>query len=130
MTELRDRVAAITGAGSGIGRALALDLARAHCDVALSDVDEASLEETRKLAAATGRRVEARVVDVRDADAVEAWAGDVAREFGGVQLVFNNAGVALAARLTRVTLEEFRWLMDVDFSTSTALIVPDTSDSI
>ncbi|MDJ0789362.1 MAG: SDR family NAD(P)-dependent oxidoreductase [Myxococcota bacterium] len=115
MSELRGRVAAVTGAGSGIGRALAVELARSHCDVALSDVDEASLEETRKLVLATGRRAFARVVDVRDAEAVDAWARDVVAEFGGVQLIFNNAGVALAARLTRVTLDEFRWLMDVDF---------------
>ncbi len=115
MRELRDRVAAVTGAASGIGRALALALADEGCHVALSDVDAAGLEPVRAEAERRGVRATARRVDVADREAVFAWADAVAAEHGRVNLVFNNAGVALGATLRNVTFEEFEWLMAIDF---------------
>jgi NAD(P)-dependent dehydrogenase (short-subunit alcohol dehydrogenase family) len=114
------RVAAITGAGSGIGRGLALELADRGCRLALSDVDDAGLAETVALVercGGTGRRVQvARArVDVTDRRAVERWAGDVSDEYGQVNLIFNNAGVALAANVDVMSYESFRWLMEVNF---------------
>jgi NAD(P)-dependent dehydrogenase (short-subunit alcohol dehydrogenase family) len=114
------RVAAITGAGSGIGRGLALELAERGCRLALSDVDDAGLAETVALVercGGTGRSVQvARArVDVTDRRAVERWAGDVSDEYGQVNLIFNNAGVALAANVDVMSYESFRWLMEVNF---------------
>jgi butyryl-CoA dehydrogenase len=119
MKHFGDRVAAITGSGSGIGRALALELAGRGCHVALSDVDDEGLAETVVLVEQNARaapvEVSAAHVDVADRDAVESWATDVAANFGRVNLVFNNAGVALSANVTAMSYESFRWLMDINF---------------
>ena len=121
MRSFTGKVAAITGAGSGIGRALALELAGRGCHVALSDVDERGLTETAGLVDAaagsrgTGLPAKVSVVDVADRDAVETWAGAVVDEFGRVNLIFNNAGVALSADVRVMSYENFRWLMDINF---------------
>ena len=113
--KLVDRVAVITGAGSGIGRALALDLAKRGNRVAISDVNEEGLEQTRTEVAALGADVRAQRLDVSDRDAVYAWADAVERDFGAAHLVVNNAGVALSATLREVGYEDFEWLMAVNF---------------
>lgn len=87
-------VAAITGAGSGIGRALAVELARRGADLALSDIDADGLATTRTQAEATGASVHTAVADVADRAAVAAWARDVVGHFGVVHQLYNNAGVA------------------------------------
>ncbi|HSM64720.1 MAG TPA: SDR family NAD(P)-dependent oxidoreductase [Ilumatobacteraceae bacterium] len=115
-----DRVAAITGAGSGIGRALAVELASSGCHVALSDVDDAGLAETVVLVEQATRasgpvKVSSTRVDVADRNAVEAWAADVVAEFGRVNLIFNNAGVALSANTSAMSYDSFRWLMEINF---------------
>lgn len=115
MKDFRGRVAAITGAASGIGRALAVDLAREGCHLALSDIDEAGLAETVIRCEGRGVKVTSSIVDVADREAVEAWAEDVVEEHGTVNLVFNNAGVALGASIEAVSYEDFEWLMDIDF---------------
>ena len=92
-----NRVAAITGAGSGIGRALAVELGRQKCDVALSDVNEQGLLETVEQVRGLGVHVTSRRVDVADREAVHAWADEVVDEHGKANLIFNNAGVALAS---------------------------------
>ena len=119
MEHFGDKVAAITGSGSGIGRALAIELASRGCHVALSDVDDEGLAETVALVEQTARTAPVEVstahVDVADRDAVESWAGDVATEFGRVNLIFNNAGVALSANVTAMSYDSFRWLMDINF---------------
>lgn len=115
MKEIRGWVAAVTGAASGIGRALALELGREGCELALCDVDEAGLEATRAAVAASGAKVSAERVDVADADAVFAWADAVVRQHGRVNLIANNAGVALAASIRHATLDEIDWLMGIDF---------------
>lgn len=113
--KLVDRVVVITGAGSGIGRALALDLAKRGNRVAISDVNEEGLERTRADVAALGVDVSAQPLDVSDRDAVYAWADAVERDLGAAHLVVNNAGVALAATLREVSDEDFEWLMNINF---------------
>jgi NAD(P)-dependent dehydrogenase (short-subunit alcohol dehydrogenase family) len=115
MRELAGRVAAVTGAASGIGRALALALAREGARLAISDVDEAGLAETQRAVAAAGARVSAARVDVAEREAVHAWADAVAAEFGAVHLIANNAGVALRATLSEATYEELEWVWRIDF---------------
>src|SRR4051794_30221672 len=90
------RTAVITGAGSGIGRALALELARTGTCLALSDVSAAGVEYTAQRCRARGADARAYVLDVADRDAVFAHAEQVVRDFGGVALVINNAGVAMS----------------------------------
>jgi NAD(P)-dependent dehydrogenase (short-subunit alcohol dehydrogenase family) len=109
------RVAAITGAGSGIGRALARDLARRGTHLALSDIDEVGLAETVALCEGAAVKVTSQVVDVADRAAVHAWADQVVADHGTVNLIFNNAGVALGATIEGMSYEDFEWLMDINF---------------
>lgn len=109
------RVAAITGAASGMGRALALELARHGCHLALSDIDDAGLAETARMAACDGVALTHSRVDTADRDAVYAWAGQVVNEHGRVNLLFNNAGVSLSAPLADVTQADFDWIMGINF---------------
>jgi short-subunit dehydrogenase len=112
----RGTVAAITGAGSGIGRALALNLARRGCALAIADVQSVTLEETAELARTAGAHaVTAHVCDVSDVTAVERYAADARAAHGGVQLLVNNAGVALGGTFQEVSIEDFHWLMDINF---------------
>jgi len=113
--ELRGRVAAITGAGSGIGRALAVELARKGTHLALSDVDEVGLAETVSKAEGFGVKVTSARVDVADREAVHAWADQVVADHGAVNLVFNNAGVALGATVEGMSYEDLEWLMGINF---------------
>ena len=107
------KVAAITGAASGIGRALALALAREGCEVALADVDEQGLAETASLA--SGVKVTTRRLDVSSGEAVRAWADAARADHGRVNLVFNNAGIAYSATVADADEADFRRVIDVDF---------------
>ena len=106
MKDFAGRVAAITGAGSGIGRALAIDLAKRGCHLALSDVDEEGLAETVTRCEGRGVKVTSRRLDVADRDDVFAWADEVVAEHGAVHLVINNAGVALIATVEHMSYED------------------------
>jgi short-subunit dehydrogenase len=109
------KVAAITGAGSGIGRALATDLAGRGAHLALSDVDEGGMAGTAAACQGAGTKVTCRRVDVADRQAVEDWAREVVADHGRVNLVFNNAGVALSATVEAMSYEDFEWLMGINF---------------
>ena len=115
MKHLDDKVAAVTGAGSGIGRALSLDLAARGCRLALSDVDPDALAETERLLAGAARGLSTALVDVADEDAVLAWAADVVADHGRANLVFNNAGVALSGTVASLSTDDYRWIMGVNF---------------
>jgi NAD(P)-dependent dehydrogenase (short-subunit alcohol dehydrogenase family) len=93
VSSVRGKVAVVTGAGSGIGRALAIELARRGARVAISDVDAAGLSET---AATIGGDVHRQTLDVGDRDAFEAYATAVAERFGVVHQLYNNAGIAFS----------------------------------
>jgi NADP-dependent 3-hydroxy acid dehydrogenase YdfG len=116
MKTLDDKVVVITGAGSGIGRALAVNLARRGSLLALSDVDEAGLAETVELAATAGaREVRSDRLDVADRAGFAAYAASVAEQFGRVNVVVNNAGVALAGDLVDLTYEDMDWIVGINF---------------
>ncbi|MGB0211487.1 SDR family NAD(P)-dependent oxidoreductase [Algiphilus sp.] len=109
------RVAAITGAGSGIGRALAHRLAGHGCHLALSDVNGEALATVAAELAESGVRVTTAVVDVADKQQVASWAEAVADEHGAVHFIFNNAGVALGSPIDGMSDDDLRWLMDINF---------------
>lgn len=115
MRSFEGRVAAITGAASGMGRSLALALAQRRCGLALSDVNEDGLQQTARLCAAYPVKVSTRVLDVSDRAAVFAWAAESAQAHGKVNLIFNNAGVAHTASAGTATIEDFQWIMGINF---------------
>jgi len=115
MKTFSGRVAAITGAGSGIGRALATELGRRGSEVAVSDVDPTGLAGTVALLEQLGATVTSHVVDVADRSAVASWADKVVADHGRVNLVVNNAGVALGANVESMSYEDFEWLMGINF---------------
>jgi NAD(P)-dependent dehydrogenase (short-subunit alcohol dehydrogenase family) len=114
MKELRDKVAVITGAGSGIGRALALELAAHGCELAIDDLDETGVKETARMIN-SGTTVSAHTFDVAKHDEVHQFARRVLEEHGHVDMLINNASVAVADTLEDVTYTDFRWLMEVNF---------------
>ena len=112
---LRGRTAVVTGAAGGIGRAVAVSLARRGCELALADVDEAGLEETAALLRPHGVRASAHRLDVADREAVAALPAAVAAEHAGVDVLVNNAGVALGGTFEEVDEADFEWLFGVNF---------------
>ena len=115
MKDFNNKVAVITGAASGIGRSLAIQLAARGCRLALADVDREGLSETRSLLAASVPSCTTHLLDVADRDAFEAFADDVVREHGTVNLLFNNAGVTLVDRVESLRYEDFEWVMNINF---------------
>ena len=115
MKSFHDKVAAITGAGSGIGRALALNLARQGCELALSDVNEQGLAETVEQVRRFEVKVSHRRVDVADFEAVRQWADQVMIDHGRVNLIFNNAGVAHGGTVEGNALDDYHWIMNINF---------------
>jgi short-subunit dehydrogenase len=115
MKNFKNKVAAITGAASGMGRTLALDLAGRGCHLALSDVNAKGLAETAQLATKLGVKVTTAQVNVADRDQMYAWAAQVVQDHGKVNLIFNNAGVALGATVESVKPEDFEWIMGINF---------------
>ncbi|HET7387332.1 MAG TPA: SDR family NAD(P)-dependent oxidoreductase [Nocardioidaceae bacterium] len=123
MKSLDGAVVVITGAGSGIGRALALNLAQRGAVLALSDWDEVGLVETARQVQAvvphhpahSGREARTDKLDVRDRDAMRTYAASVREQFGRVNVIVNNAGVALHGDFEETDYEDFAWVLEVDF---------------
>lgn len=115
MKNFNNKVAAITGAGSGIGRALAINLAQQGCHLALSDVSEAGLAETVSLLSQYSVMVTTTKLDVSDKDAFYAWADQVVADHGRVNMIFNNAGVALSGTVAALDISDYEWIMNINF---------------
>jgi NAD(P)-dependent dehydrogenase (short-subunit alcohol dehydrogenase family) len=115
MKSFENKVAAITGAGSGIGRALAKGLARQGCQLALADVNAQGLAETAEQARKLGVQVSEAIVNVADREAVNAWAQMVVSEFGRVNAIFNNAGVAQGGTVEGNEHADYEWVMSINF---------------
>jgi NAD(P)-dependent dehydrogenase (short-subunit alcohol dehydrogenase family) len=115
MKSFSNKVAAVTGASSGMGRSLAVGLAKRGCHVAVSDVDEKGLAETVKLAGVHGVKVTSKRVDVAKRDEVYAWADEVVADHGKCNLVFNNAGVGYGASVEGCEYADAEWLVNINF---------------
>ena len=115
MSFFSETVAVITGAGSGMGRCLAQQLAAEGASLALADLNEKGLGETRELLGAAHGKITSHLVDVAKEEHVREFAVSVEAEHGRSSLLFNNAGVALLGNFEEISLENFRWLMDVNF---------------
>ncbi|MCA9492807.1 MAG: SDR family NAD(P)-dependent oxidoreductase [Myxococcales bacterium] len=114
MQQLVDRVAVVTGAGSGIGRALAIELARQGMHLALTDVATDRLASVADAVWKLGRDVSTHGFDVADASAWPSFVERVIQRHGAVQLVVNNAGVSLNGPFEQCSLEDLRWQLDVN----------------
>ena len=112
---LQGGVGVITGAASGIGAALAANLAGRGMALALADRNAAGLAAAAAAARARGVKVSEHVLDVRDTEALAALPDAVLAEHGRVSLLVNNAGVALIGTFEQVSMEDFAWLMDINF---------------
>ncbi len=115
MKHLADKVAAITGAGSGLGRSLALVLADEGCHLALADINLQGLQETARLLEGKPIKTSSQQLDVADREQVYAWADATVREHGAVDLIINNAGVAVFEKLEKLSYEDFEWVFNVNF---------------
>jgi NAD(P)-dependent dehydrogenase (short-subunit alcohol dehydrogenase family) len=114
MKNLANKTAAVTGAASGIGRMLAINLANQRCNLAIADIDETGLTETAALIG-DQVKVSTHIVDVSKREQVFRFAEEAALHHGGVDIIINNAGVALGDFLESVPLEDFEWLMGINF---------------
>jgi short-subunit dehydrogenase len=116
MTAIRGAAAAITGAASGIGRALALELAARGCDLALADRDEAGLQTlAAEIAKNRSQKVTLHRVDVGEPPQIEAFAQAAVAEHAALKFVVNNAGVALLGQFNEIDHAQMDWLMNINF---------------
>jgi NADP-dependent 3-hydroxy acid dehydrogenase YdfG len=115
MNEFAGKVAVITGAGSGIGRALALNLAAKGARLALSDIDTEGLAETSRQAHALGAEVKSDRLNVAEREAVLIYADDVVDHYGVVHQIYNNAGIAHNADVAKSEFKDIERIIDVDF---------------
>ncbi|MDX6276259.1 MAG: hypothetical protein QOJ72_387 [Nocardioidaceae bacterium] len=115
MTHFTDKVAVVTGAGSGIGRALSVELAERGAKLAICDVDTIGLAETEALVKAAGADVRSDTLDVSQRELVLTYADTVFEHFGKVNMVFNNAGIAFTGDIEEMSFKDIDRVMDVDF---------------
>ncbi|AXI03310.1 SDR family NAD(P)-dependent oxidoreductase [Aquirhabdus parva] len=115
MKTFKNKVAAITGAGSGMGQQLAVLLAKAGCNVAISDINKTGLEQTVELLKPYKVKVTVDVVNTAKQDAVYAWADKVKKEHGKVNLIFNNAGIAMSNTVEGHSIDDYERMMAVNF---------------
>jgi NAD(P)-dependent dehydrogenase (short-subunit alcohol dehydrogenase family) len=111
---LSEGVAVITGAGSGMGRCLAQQLAGMGSALAISDADEKGLAETAKMLGSPKGKVTQHVVNVADEARMKAFADEVEAQHGRTTVLFNNAGVAVLGKFEELSVEDIRWLMEIN----------------
>ena len=132
MKSFKDKVAVITGAGSGMGRYLAVLLAKDGADVSVCDVNEETLNETVEMLRKYNVSVSSHLLDVSDKDAIEALPGKVIEQHGKVDMVFNNAGVTTGAHFKDMDENNWDWVMGINFDgviNSTRAFIPHMVDS-
>lgn len=115
MKNLQGLVVAITGAGSGIGRALAAEFARHGCRLSLSDINQDAAMETARPLMQKGIEVLVQKVDVGSAEDVALWAEATQKHFGQVNMIINNAGVALSGAVNALSVADYEWIMRINF---------------
>jgi NADP-dependent 3-hydroxy acid dehydrogenase YdfG len=115
MSYFEGKIAVITGAGSGIGRCLALHLNRVGCTLEISDINLDSLEQTRASLFRPELACHTRQLDVANREAFEEWAADIDSRHGRADILINNAGVAVAALAEENSYEDLHWLMNINF---------------
>ncbi len=115
MRDLAGKTAVVTGAASGIGRALAIELGDRGCRLAIADVDGDGLRDACKEIMEKAGACSEHIVDVSDRVAMDAFASDVVREHGAVHIVINNAGVTLIDSAESMTYADFEWVMNINF---------------
>jgi NADP-dependent 3-hydroxy acid dehydrogenase YdfG len=116
MNSFYGKACAVTGAGSGIGRAVALELASRGARLAVSDVNEENVRATaQQCRRRAGGEAEPYRLDVADREAVFAHADEVKDRFGAVNLVVNNAGVAMMGTIEETSIEDYEWIMGINF---------------
>ncbi|MAG33120.1 MAG: hypothetical protein CL908_19755 [Deltaproteobacteria bacterium] len=114
MDDFKDKIAVVTGGGSGIGGGIALELARQGAHVAVADIDADRAGKVSEALRGLGARSIAVETDVRKQDSVNALARSALEEFGGIDLVFNNAGVYLGGEMKDATWDDWRFVLDVN----------------
>jgi short-subunit dehydrogenase len=116
MTAIRGSTAAITGAANGIGRSLAIELAARGCNLALADRDGATLQAiASEIATLHSRKVTTHIFDVSDAQAIEAFAKEAISAHPALNILINNAGVALMGTFAEIDLSQMEWLININF---------------
>jgi NAD(P)-dependent dehydrogenase (short-subunit alcohol dehydrogenase family) len=115
LLKLQGRTAVVTGAASGIGRAIALSLAKRGCHLALADIDDKGLERTAAAIVSNEVRVSRHHLDVADATAVAEFPTRVTAHHTGVDILVNNAGAALGGTFEQVAEADFEWLFAINF---------------
>jgi short-subunit dehydrogenase len=115
MKTFNNKVAAVTGAGSGIGQQLAVLLAKQGCHLSLSDINEQGLAKTVELLKDSNVRVTIKKLDVSDREAMRAWAEETVQDHGSVNMIFNNAGVALGSTVEGASYDELEWIVGINF---------------
>jgi butyryl-CoA dehydrogenase len=115
MRQFKDKICVITGAGSGIGAACARAMAAQGGEVIGTDLRQDMLGETKAAVEAAGGRMETYMVDVADRDAMFDLAAKVEASHGGADLILNNAGVAFGAPVAEMSVDDCKWLMDINF---------------
>jgi NAD(P)-dependent dehydrogenase (short-subunit alcohol dehydrogenase family) len=115
MKQILDRVAVVTGAGSGIGRAVSLELATQGADIALVDINESGLEAVREAVESMGRKASVHIVDVSSQQQMAALPEQVIAEHGAVHILVNNAGVSVNLPFEQQSVSDLEWITGINY---------------